>query len=102
MYLLQDGSTLPMAQRAYHPEEFLRSETLKLGILFIKPKCTKLNRSRHAFDLFVRIFHFGKPRQFDCILKFRAHINEILGQTHNCMHGTNGKEWNFGVNETPF
>ncbi|CAB4018703.1 DNA polymerase alpha catalytic subunit-like, partial [Paramuricea clavata] len=28
--ICDDGSTLPMAQRAYHPEEFLRSETLKL------------------------------------------------------------------------
>jgi hypothetical protein len=38
MYMFQDGSTLPMAQRAYHPEEFLRSETLKLGILFSETK----------------------------------------------------------------
>lgn len=40
--MFQDGSTLPMAQRAYHPEEFLRSETLKLGILFSKTETSQI------------------------------------------------------------
>ena len=29
----QDGSTLAASQRAYHPDEFCKSETLKIGIL---------------------------------------------------------------------
>lgn len=31
--LFQDGSTLAATQRAYHPDEFCKSDTLKIGIL---------------------------------------------------------------------
>ena len=32
-FYLKDGSTLPASQRAYHPEELAKSETLKIGEL---------------------------------------------------------------------
>jgi hypothetical protein len=31
IYFFQDGSTLPASQRAYHPDELNKSETLKIG-----------------------------------------------------------------------
>ena len=32
-YFFQDGFTLAGSQQAYHPDEFCKSETLKIGIL---------------------------------------------------------------------